>query len=215
MAWYNPFSWGEDKNTTGIDAAQKYLSQAEPMLRQNYSPYMQQGQRAMPILEEQFGQLLNNPQMMMQNWGQGFEESPGYQFQMEQMMNAANGAAAAGGMLGTNAHQQQAMGYAGGLANQDYYNYLDRIGEMYGQGLSGYGGLYDAGFNATQGYSSGMGNALGSQANLAYTQGANTQNMFGSALGAGLGAIGSIWGPGGAMAGKWAGDAIGNKTGNR
>ena len=194
MSWYNPFSWGENKKTTGIDAAQKYMEQGRSMINESYQPYRQAGQRSLPILEDQYSQLLNNPQAMMQGWGDQFQESPGYQFQMDQMMNAANQAAAAGGMLGTNAHQQQAMGYAGGLANQDYYNYLDRIGELYGAGLGGYGGLYDTSLNATNGMAEGLGNLYGSQAQLAYTQGANNQNMFGSVLGAGLGALGSYWG---------------------
>jgi len=186
MAWYNPFSWGGSDNS--MEDVQGYLSQMEPMLQEQYGPYKEAGLEALPTLQNQYSMLLQNPGAIQALLGQGFEQSPGYQFQLDQAMNAANQAASAGGMLGTPAHQQQAMGAAQGLANQDYWNYLGMNQGLYGQGLAGTQGLFGTGFDAANQMASGLGNIYGNQANLAYGNMQSQNQMLGSLLGAGLGA---------------------------
>jgi len=188
--WYNPFSWGSDP----YGDAQKYLGQYEQILNQAYDPYIEYGMRAMPTLEEQYALLLSNPAAVQAMLGQGFEESPGYEFQMDQAMNASNQAASAGGMLGTPSHTQQSMGVAQGLAAQDYWNYYNQNASLYNQGLTGTQGQFDTGFNATNQKQGAMGNLYGSKANLANAQGQSQQNMFSSLLGAGIGAAGYAFG---------------------
>ena len=185
----------------------EYIEQIEPMLRDIYNPYIQHGQNAYTGLNEQYNMLMNNPAAMQQMLGQGYQQSPGYQFQYDQAMNAANQAGAAGGMLGTNAHQQQAMGYANGLASQDYNNYVNRNQQLYGMGLQGNQGFYDTGFNASNQLAGGLGNAYGSAAQLSYANQASEDQMLGSILGAGIGAVGSIFGGNGGNKGstQWAG----------
>ena len=70
--------------------------------------------------------MVNDPNALYSKFGQGFQQSPGYKFQVDQATNAANSAASAGGMLGTPAEQQQLAGTVGGLANQDFYNYMNQ-----------------------------------------------------------------------------------------
>lgn len=181
--WWNPFSWGQE----GTDDAQDYLDQMEPMLHEQYDPYQQYGMRAMPTLEEQYQMLVNNPAAMQQMLGGGYQQSPGYQYQYDSAMNASNQAAAAGGMLGTNAHQQQASNTATGLANQDYWNYYNQNANLYNTGLQGTQQQFNTGYDATNQLASGLGSTYGNQANLAYNTGQSANNMFGSFVGAGAG----------------------------
>lgn len=182
--------------------AEDYLQQIEPMLRDIYNPYIQHGMTAYPGLQEQYNLLMTNPAAVQSMLGQSYQQSPGYQFSYDQAMNAANQANAAGGMLGTSAHQQQAMGAATGLASQDYNNYLNNQMQLYGMGLQGNQGFYNTGYNASNQLAGGLGNAYGSAAQLSYANKANQDQMLASLLGAGIGAAGyALGGPmGGALA---------------
>lgn len=193
----NPFS-------NPASHAMGYLNQIPGYLNQYLSPYINAGQNALPILQNQYSQLMN-PNFINQ-FGQGFQQSPGFNFQVNQATNAANRAAAAGGMLGSPEEQQNLAGTVSGLANQDYYNWLSHGLNMYGQGLSGEQNLYNTGFNASNNLSDSLASALMSQANLSYAGQTNQNEMMGGLLGAGLGALGSI---GGAFLGGPIGSAIG------
>jgi hypothetical protein len=172
------------------------MERAQAQMKQSYQPYMDYGMRAMPTLEDTYSKLLNNPQMIQQMLGGGYQQSPGYQFQYDAAMNGANSAAAAGGLLGTQGHQNNAMGVAQGLANQDYWNYYNQNANLFNTGLRGTQGQFDTGFNATQGYAQGIGNLYGSQANLSAAMAQSQNQSLASLLGAGIGAGGSILGAG-------------------
>jgi hypothetical protein len=63
--------------------------------------------------------------------GTNYQQSPGYQFQLGQGINAVqNAASATGGINGGNA-QKAISQYATGLAGQDYYNWLGQAGQDY------------------------------------------------------------------------------------
>ncbi len=229
------------------DAASKYYNKIPGMISGYFNPYIQQGQQAgnqlqgqygqlagnLPGLEQQYGKLsgmgqgvmdqyshlMQDPNAVMNQIGGQYQSSPGYQWQLGQGMNAANNAAAAGGMAGSPQHQQQAAQMAEGLANQDYWNYMTHGLGLYGQGLQGATNLYGTGLQGQQGlYNSGLSglqnqNALGfqgadqlagglasslmNQGNLAYSgqaaqnqaQGQQWGNLFG-----GLGALASFGG---------------------
>lgn len=131
------------------DAAMGYSEELPGTITPYYQPYIDTGLRSMSTLEQQFNALLNNPAAMQQMLGQGFQQSPGYQFQYDQAMNASNNASAAGGMLGSPSHQQQSSQMATNLANQDYYNYYDNNADLYGMGLQGHGQLNQMGYGAS------------------------------------------------------------------
>ena len=189
------FDWLFGSSDKGYGDADEYLQQAQQMMQQAYQPYMDLGNRMMPIMEQEYMKLMSDPAAMQQMLGAGYQQSPGYQFQYDQAMNASNSAASAGGLLGTQAHSNQNMGYAQGLANQDYWNYYNQNAQLYGAGLAGNQGLFDTGYNATNNYAQGMGNLYGSQANLSASQAQTNAQGQASLLGAGLGMAGKIWGP--------------------
>jgi hypothetical protein len=164
----------------------------------------------MGTLQGQYGNLINDPTALMSQIGGKFQASPGYQYQVDQATRAANQAAAAGGMLGSPAEQAGLQKNVMGLANQDYYNFMDRGMKDYSMGLSGLGDINQLGYNASSGLANNLAQALMSQANLAYAGQQNkNQNragmwsglggLFGGMLGAGSPSnlMGSMGGAGG------------------
>lgn len=60
-----------------------------------------------------------------------FQASPGYQFQLDQGLNAVNSQAGAQGMLGSGGRLKALTQYGQGLANQDYGNWFNRQTQQY------------------------------------------------------------------------------------
>jgi hypothetical protein len=175
------------------DAAQPYLNQIPSTITPYYQPYIDAGQQALPTLMGQYNQLISNPAALMNQMGSSFSASPGYQYNVTQATNAANQAAAAGGMVGSPMEQQQLSTTVSGLANQDYYNYLNHVLGLYGQGMSGMSGINTMGYGASDELAKSLANALMSQANLAYSgQAAQNQaqgGMVGGLIGMGTAAL--------------------------
>jgi len=177
------------------DAAKPYYDQIPGAVKPYYDPYVQAGQGQIPKLSEQFNQLMQNPSEMMNRFGQGYQQSPGYQFQMDQSQRAIQNAMASGGMTGTPQHELGAGQAAGQLANQDYYNYLNHVMSMYGQGLSGGQDMMHQGYNASSSLADILGSNLAQQGNMAYQgqageNSADSQGM--SNIFGGLGAFASL-----------------------
>jgi hypothetical protein len=132
----------------------------------------------------------------MNNAAKGFQQSPGYQFNMNQNMNASNQAAAAGGFLGSSGHQQDSANRASNLANQDYYNYLGNALNMYNTGLQGTSGINQMGYNASNELANSLANVMMAQAGMAY-KGQENANQ------AQAGITGNVMKIGGAVAGAF------------
>lgn len=167
------------------DAAQNYYNQAKQDLPQYFQPWMQAGQQALPQWLQQLQQLTQNPGQFINKVGQGYKQSPGYQFQLNQGLQGANNAAAAGGMAGSPQSQQYGADIAGNLANKDYYNYLSTALGQYGQGLSGLEHLSGQGQTASIGLGEDLSSILGNQAQAAYL-GQSQQNQ---GMGGGIGSL--------------------------
>ena len=78
-----------------------------------------------------------------------FKESPGYRYNVDQATQAANQAAAAGGMLGSPAEQTALARTVHGLADNDFQNYFRNVLGLYRGGLSGLGHFQDEGLHAS------------------------------------------------------------------
>ena len=165
------------------NAANKYLNQIPGYLQQAYGPYMQAGSQLLPQLMSQYGNLASNPGANLAALGSNYQSSPGYQFQVNQATDAANRAAAAGGMIGTQSNQVNNMQIANQLANQNYNQYLQNALGVQSQGLAGLSGLENQGFNASSMYGTGMANLAAEQAGLAEQAQQNTNNSWGSVFG--------------------------------
>ena len=179
-------------NKNPADVAHRYIGQIPGQTAGYYQPYIQAGQEALPGLQGQYGELLNDPGGKFNKIGEGFHESPGFQFALQQALQGANHAAAAGGMAGSPQNQQQDMSLATNLANQDYYNWMQGATGLYGQGLQGQQGLAGLGQQSASSLADMVAQSLAQQGQYAYEgQAAKNQakNSLWSNLGSGLGLL--------------------------
>lgn len=185
---------------SGERQAEQYLGQIPGTYHQYLDPYIKGGQQDYGLLQKQFQQMMQQPGQQLAGLGAGFQSDPGYQFQVQQALNAANQAAAAGGMAGSPAAQQHAEDIAQQMANRGYQQYLQNVMGLQSQGLQGVGGLEAQGFQASSSMADNLARALMNQANLSMTEEANRRSEAGGFLG-GLGSLASSALPYLAMAG--------------
>lgn len=158
------------------DAAKGYLDNIPGTIKPYYDPYIDAGKQSLSQLMGQYSGLINDPTSIMNKMGSTYKQSPGYQFNMNQGMNAINNAESAGGMLGTPSHQQYAGQMASNLASQDYNTYLHNAMGMYGQGLSGMNDINHMGYQASNDLAGALASNMQNQAGLAF-QGQANQNQ--------------------------------------
>jgi hypothetical protein len=181
-----------DPSQNPASAGMPYLNQISGVNQQYLNPYNQMGQQAGQNLQGQYGSLLSNPGGVLNQIGSSYHQSPGFQFALHQALMGANQGAAAGGMAGSPMGQQENMGVATGMANQDYYNYLNHAMGMYGQGLQGEQGMYQGGLQAGMGAANNISQALANQAQMAYAGQANQNQNQGSIFSNIAGGIGDL-----------------------
>lgn len=192
-----------------------YLQKAEDAQNQYYQPYIDIGMGVAPGLQEQYGMLMNDPAAMLAMFMGGYEETPYYSYMEDKLGTAAANSAAAGGMRGSGLDQARQQEITRGLLSQDMQQYLGNVTGLYGQGLAGNQGLFDTGYGASSSLADNLSNIYGTQGQLAY-QGAmegNARNdaLWGSLMGLGAGAIGTVAGPAGAAFGKKLGSGMYDK----
>ena len=117
--------FGGGGSIPNMGQSNNYLSQIQPSIDRYLQPYIGAGQNAMGTLQEQYGNLINDPSAMMNKFGSGYQQSPGYQYNVDQATKGANNAAAAGGFIGSPQQQEYMAKQIGGLASQDYNQYLN------------------------------------------------------------------------------------------
>lgn|SRR3990167_2995241 len=158
--------FGGNKNPA--QQAQGYYGQIPGAVSPYYQPYINAGQGAMSDLQGQIPGLLSGD--VQNKLGASYQESPGYKKAMQDALGASGAASAAGGMLGTPAHQEQNMTLASDLASKDYQNYMQNQLGLYGQGFGGLGGLSQMGYGASTGLGDIMGSNLAQQGQLSFLE---------------------------------------------
>lgn len=169
-----------------MEAANPYLQQIQPAIDKYMNPYINAGNNSLNTLQGQYQNLINDPNALLRKFGAGFQESPGYKYQVAEATRAAQNAANAEGYAGGPQHQFDVARNISGLANQGYNDYLNHILGLYGQGLGGMGNINQIGFGASQGAMNTLSNMLNEQASLAFADAANKQSSTGGMF-AGLG----------------------------
>ena len=175
------------------DESMKYLNDFGTQISPYYQNSMAAGNRAQGALGNIYSKIMQDPASIMRMLGEGYEESPGYEWNYDQAMRAGNSAAAAGGMIGSPSHQLQASTTASGLASQDYYRYLEPMLQMWGRGLSGIEGAYKTGVNSSDALASMLAGNMMNQAELAGQGKAEKNSAMGGILGGLGGAATSLW----------------------
>lgn len=110
---------------------------------------------------------------------QGFQQTPGYQFQLDQGLGAIEGSAATSGLLNSGATLRSLQGFGQGLANQEYGTYLNRLTGGAQSGQAAAANQAAAGAN----YAAGGSSALAQQGNAAAAGTIGTANALQSGLG--------------------------------
>jgi len=123
------------------------FNQAYPWAQQTYGGMAQNGANASNALTSLLG-IGGNADAQKAAFD-NYKNSAGYQFQLQQGMDAINGNAAAKGMLSSGATAKALAGYGQNLASTYYNNYLDRLLGVGNQGLQA-GGLVTGAGNVSQ-----------------------------------------------------------------
>ncbi len=158
----------------------------------SYQPYIDSGQRAMHSNEDLYNQLISNPGQQLNQIGQGYHQSPGYQYALQQALGSVGNSVASRGMLGTPEEDTERMRTATGLADQDYGNWMNNALGLYGNGIQGRGHLQDMGYEANNEKTQDLMNQHLNEANLQY-QSQNSANqeddIFSTILQGGMAAL--------------------------
>jgi hypothetical protein len=155
-----------------------YSEETRDQIRSDLAPFRQAGETAQNALMFEYG-MGDRPAGY-----RGFEQTPGYDFQLEQGQRAIDGSAAASGNLFSGATQKAQMQFGQGVAQQGYGNYLNGLNGLAGSGQNAAMGGASAMTNNAQMVNnslSGIGNA---QAAGAVGTANAINNGIGNALGA-------------------------------
>lgn len=172
--------------------AQKDASDAQIALQREiydnqtkrFRPYNRAGRNALSAYEFELG-LGDKPKGY-----QGFEATPGYDFRLQQGMDAVQGSAAASGGLFSGRSMKALNDYGQGMASQEYGNYLNRLGGMVDSGQGAAGLQATAGAN----FATGASNALASGGNARAAGYMGTANAVQGGIGNALSAYGYMQG---------------------
>lgn len=158
-----------------IDESRRQSDQS----RADEAPWRQLGEGALGKLAGMYGlsPQLSGPGAAQQPYG-GYQQSPGYQWQLDQGVQAAQRSASARGQLGSGGTLKAITRYASGLADSDYQQYVGQLNTLAGFGQNATAGTVQAGQNA----SNNINNAYGNMGNAQASSYANT----GSAINSGI-----------------------------
>lgn len=156
-----------NNNASGMNAITGAANQAQA----NFQPYMAAGTGAENTLANLYGNNGTEAQTAAQ---QGFQNSPGYQFALQQGLNAINADAAAKGQTLSGNTMEGINNYAQGTASQQYNNYINQLQNLASGGLTAAGGAGTAGLTGA-----------GAKAQI----GQNNANNQNTAIGSGLSAL--------------------------
>lgn len=135
----------------GYEGAQGYLSDIADLWRP-YGVYGENlGRQATDLYSDALG--LGGAEGT-QRARDAFTSSPGYEFQLNQGLDALERRAAAQGRLQSGQTGLDTLNYATGLASQDYNNWLSNLGDLSGTGLN----LWQSGLSGQAGSLSDLAN---------------------------------------------------------
>ena len=145
--------------------------------RRAFRPYRQAGRNALAGYLYEMG-LGERPG----GYG-GFQTTPGYEFRLQEGMDALEGSAAARGGLFSGRTMRAAMDYGQGMASQEYGTYMDRMRDLVGVGQNS--AAQSAVANAN--FANGASNALAGIGNARAAGAIGVGNAINDAIGTGIG----------------------------
>ncbi len=143
--------------------------------RLDFAPWREAGQSALSKMSAAYGlngQAPATPEQL------GFTTSPGYQFRLNQGVQAAERSAASRGLLGSGAAMKAVQRYGEGLAASEYGDWWNRLAGIAGVGQAATNSTVAAGQAATNNISA----ALGAAGNARASSYANTGSSINGAM---------------------------------
>lgn len=137
-------------------AAQPYLDNIPGYVDQYMQPFIDMGQTAGGIAQQQYGQMASDPTGYYDSLYQSYEPSDYYQYMSDQLGKTQQNTAAAGGFSGTTNDQNQQMTTQNALMNYDWNQYLEQVLGIQSGGLQGEQQMYNTGFQASNNALEGM-----------------------------------------------------------
>lgn len=192
------FAGADAGGVNGAQANLDWINKIPDIYKQYLGPYQDAGTKALGTYQNQLDSLLKDPMGFVNNINAGFQKSPYYNFLTNEMTNASNNAAAAGGTLGTGSHQYELAKLINGLASGEQQQYFNNVMQPFNSALSGQQFLTGQGYNAGRDIAQGIGGAYQQAGNLAGQQAMAQAGRTGGLLGGvggllgGLGGIGSV-----------------------
>jgi len=173
---------------SAANAQQNAANQAIQQTEQNYqrtagnlNPYITSGQNALGTMN-----ALNSGDYS------SFKASPDYQFSLSQGLQGLDRSAAARGSLYSGGHSADILGYAQGLASQNYNGYYNRLAGLAGMGSSAAANLGSVGTGNAAAIGNYLTGAANGQANADYLKSNANSNMMNGLFGL-AGQYGSQW----------------------
>lgn len=174
------------------DSAMPYLNQIPGKVSPYYDPFINAGKNSMGTTGGIYDEMSKNPGDYYNKLASGYKESPGYQRRLNEALQAGTNAQAAGGMAGSNQHQEMNMNLANDIAGKDFNDYLSQVLGINQFGLQGEENATNRGFNASTGLANLLGSNLAQQGGLAF-QGQAGQNQANAAnMGNIFGGLGTL-----------------------
>lgn len=163
--------FGHKKNPAqaGINELNKIPDQTRPY----YQPYIDAGKGLPEDLKNRYREMLDDPNKLYNQLAAGYKQSPGYANTLREALGGVSNATAAGGMLGTPQHQQDAAEVAGNVANKDFETYLNHMLGINERGMSGEEGINDRAYDAGTNYANTLANTTQQKAQLKFIDAAN------------------------------------------
>ena len=123
------------------------------------------------------------PQQQYQSAFDNYRNSTGYQFRLDQGMNAINSGYAGAGSIKSGAALKAINDYGQGMASQEFNNYLGALGNQQGLGFSAASAQAGVGQNYANSLTGIYQQNGANQANSALVRSQNTANALGSVAG--------------------------------
>lgn len=121
---------------------------AQAQMRADLAPYAEAGTNALAPQQALLG--LSGPEAAQEAMGD-FQQSPGYQFQVDEGLRAVNSNASAAGMLGSGATMKALQARGQQLANQSFGEYYGRLNALTTMGQNSAAGVGAAGNQSAAG----------------------------------------------------------------
>lgn len=160
--------------------AQKKAGQLE------WQQYLQSRRDYKPWLEAGTGAINSLKNILLGGGSSDYLETPGYQFRLQEGVNALDRSASARGMLDSGAQRKALLDYGQSIGTDEYNQRLNRLGTLAGFGSSAMGQVSNLGSQAATGY----GNAL---ANSGYIRGSSYPMAANTLLQGGANALRSYY----------------------